>query len=61
MANLEIDGFAIYWDEDGKPTMVEAEEVPPSGRKITPDPRVIREARERMRERKENPPNPKAA
>ena len=63
LAKLEITGFAVFWDENGNPTVVEAEHVPPSGRKIEPDPRIMREARKRLHEREKgsDSSNPHAA
>lgn len=50
MSTIEFQGFAIVWDENGIPQRIEAEHVPHSGRKIEPDSRVLREARQRLRE-----------
>jgi hypothetical protein len=63
MGTIEFEGFAIVWDENGVPHRVEAKRVPPSGREIVPDPRVMREARERLRERENesDSSNPDAA
>lgn len=52
MSTIEFQGFAIVWDENGIPHRIEARRVPPSGREIVPDPRVMREARERLHEPK---------
>lgn len=50
MAKIEIVGFAVFRDENGRATMVEAERLPPSGLNVEPDPRVMREAREKLRD-----------
>lgn len=50
MAELEISGFVVYRDQNGKPAIVEAEALPSSERDIVPDPRVMRQAREMLRQ-----------
>jgi hypothetical protein len=63
MSQIEFEGFAITWDEEGKPHRVEAKRVPSSGRHIEPDPRVMREAREKLRKHQNgsDSSNPEAA
>jgi hypothetical protein len=52
VAELEITGFAVFWDQNGTPILVESEGLPASGRKIEPDERVMRQAQAMLRQLK---------
>lgn len=50
MVELEITGFAVFRDEDDNLSIVECERVPSSGKDSAPDPKVLEEARRKLRE-----------